>query len=109
MQFRFEGRILKILCFQFSDSVFNKSGSIKRRPLYLSLPCRTSYVEEHANDKCSINYIVYQNNLKYQTEGKMEAGEPVVVPDFASSSGCVNVTDLLVSVFNKSLHNTYSL
>ena len=57
-------------------------------------------MEEHADDKCNINYIVYQKNLKYQTEGKMEAGEPAVVPDFASSSGCVNASDLTVSVYH---------
>ena len=60
--------------------------------------CKTTFVEEHAGDKCSINYFVYQKNLKYQTEGKMVAGEPVVLPDFATSSGCGNVTDVLVSV-----------
>ena len=59
--------------------------------------CKTSYVEEHSGDKCSINYIVYQKNLKYQTQGKMVAGEPVVLPKFASASGCQNVTDLFVS------------
>ena len=60
--------------------------------------CKTSYVEGHVGEKCSINYMVYQKNLKYQTEGKMEAGEPLVVPDFASSSGCVNATDVMVNV-----------
>ena len=69
--------------------------------------CKTSYVQDHVGDKCSINYIVYQKNLKYQTEGKMVAGDAVVLPDFASASGCGNVTDLVVSAFGSCRSSSY--
>jgi len=55
--------------------------------------CKTSYSSDHHGEKCNVNYLVYQKNLEYQTGGEMVAGEPVVLPDFATSSGCANISD----------------
>ena len=58
---------------------------------------KTSYIAEHHGERTSVNFMVYQKNLKYQTDNEMEAGEPIVLPNFSDSSGCANVTDLDVS------------
>ena len=64
--------------------------------------CKTSYSSDHHGEKCNVNYLVYQKNLEYQTGGEMVAGEPVVLPDFATSSGCANISDFDVSFLHAS-------
>ena len=61
--------------------------------------CRTTYSPDHHGEKCSVNYLIYQKNLKHRTAGYMTAGEAVDMPA-DSTSGCALATELDVSLRN---------
>ena len=58
--------------------------------------CRTTYSPDHHGQKCSINYLIYQKNLKHRTAGYMSAGKAVDLPA-NTTSGCAAATELDVS------------
>ena len=57
---------------------------------------RTSYQPDFHGESVTVNFMLYQKNLKYQTNHTMEAGEPISIPDFSSSSACAMVPGLEV-------------